>query len=72
VPSPEPEDDPGIHFSVQARACAWIAGSSPAMTVNQAYASVHQHTDRVGRLFAMEFSAAAAVHLSDRGSELDS
>jgi hypothetical protein len=30
-----------------------------------------QHTDCIGRLFGMEFSAAAAVHLSDRRAELD-
>ena len=40
VPSLEPEDDPGIHFSGQAWACGWIAGSSQVEPGNDSQSSV--------------------------------
>ena len=65
--------------SIQSR-CRWrsapchpgLPGPARQRQLDQASVSLHQHTDWVGRLFAMEFAAAAAVHLSDRRAELDS
>jgi hypothetical protein len=34
--------DPGIHSPSSGAACAWIAGSSPAMTVTERNVSVRQ------------------------------